>query len=82
MIVRDLSMGGVIRQARETDASGRFRRKTSPARRTSVSNTMESAFEDSKLYVLTGLGIHFVHYTMSELVTRLGAESTDPDFER
>jgi len=43
---------------------------------------MESAFEDSKLYVLTGLGIHFVHYTMSELVTRLGAESTDPDFER
>jgi len=32
---------------------------------------MESAFEDSKQYVLTELGSQFVHYTMTELVARL-----------
>jgi hypothetical protein len=36
-----------------------------------ASNTMESAFEDSKSYVLTELGSQFVHYTMTELVARL-----------
>jgi hypothetical protein len=34
---------------------------------------MESAFEDTKQYVLTELGKQFVHYTMNELVTRLEA---------
>lgn len=71
MLIRDLSTGGVIRQARETDASGRFRKKTAPPRRASSSGVMESAFEDSKQYVLTELGKQFVHYTMNELVTRL-----------
>jgi hypothetical protein len=33
---------------------------------------MESAFEDTKPYVLTELGKQFVHYTMNELVTRIG----------
>lgn len=73
MLIRDLSIGGVIRQARETDASGRFRIKTSPARRTSGKGLMESAFEDSKQYVLTELGRQFVHYTMNDLVTRIGS---------
>lgn len=71
MLIRDLSTGGVIRQARETDARGRFRTKTSPPRRVSHSGVMESAFEDTKQYVLTELGKQFVHYTMNELVTRL-----------
>jgi hypothetical protein len=71
MLIRDLSTGGVIRQARETDAYGRFRKKTSPARRTGSSGTMESPFEDTKQYVLTELGKQFVHYSMTELVTRL-----------
>jgi hypothetical protein len=76
MLIRDLTLGGVIRQPRESDASGRFRRKTSPPRRTSASSTMESPFEDTKQYVLTELGKQFVHYTMNELVSRLSSESS------
>ena len=71
MLIRDLSMGGVIRQPRESDFRGRFLRKTRPPRRVAVSNTIESAFEDTKQYVLTDLGSQFVHYTMNELVARL-----------
>jgi hypothetical protein len=40
---------------------------------------MESAFEDTKQYVLTELGKQFVHYTMTELVARLPGESTAED---
>jgi hypothetical protein len=76
MLIRDLSMGGVIRQPRESDYRGRFMRKTRPPRRAAVSNTMESAFEDTKQYVLTELGSQFVHYTMTELVARLNPAST------
>ena len=75
MLIRDLSLGGVIRQPRESDAFGRFKKKTTPARRQSASSTMESAFEDTKQYVLTELGKQFVHYTMTELVARLPGES-------
>ena len=71
MLIRDLSIGGVIRQPRESDYRGRFMKKTRPPRRTAASTTMESAFEDSKQYVLTELGSQFVHYTMTELVARL-----------
>ena len=73
MLIRDLSTGGVVRQPRESDALGRFVKKRRPPRRISASNTMESAFEDSKPYILTELGSQFVHYTMTELVARLGA---------
>jgi|SRR5271170_2517946 len=75
MLIRDLSLGGVIRQPRESDSFGRYRKKTSPPRRTSSSTTMESPFEDTKQYVLTELGKQFVHYTMNELVSRLEPES-------
>jgi hypothetical protein len=74
MLIRDLSTGGVIRQQRESDYSGRFIKRTR-APRGVVSNTMESAFEDTKRYVLTGLGSQFVHYTMTELVKRLDSGS-------
>jgi hypothetical protein len=74
MLIRDLSLGGVVRQPRESDASGRFRKKSTPPRRQSPSSTMESAFEDTKQYVLTELGKQFVHYTMNELVARLPGE--------
>jgi hypothetical protein len=73
MLIRDLSIGGVIRQPRESDAAGHFRKKTTPARRISTSSTLESPFEDTKQYVLTELGKQFVHYTMNELVSRLEA---------
>jgi hypothetical protein len=74
LLIRDLSTGGVIRQARETTHDGRFLRKR-PVRNRKVSGgTMESAFEDSKPYVLTELGKQFVHYTMNEVVQRLGED--------
>jgi hypothetical protein len=71
LLIRDLSTGGVLRQERDTTADGRFLRKR-PVRNRKISNgTMESAFEDSKPYVLTELGKQFVHYTMNEVVPRL-----------
>lgn len=75
LLIRDLSTGGVARQDRETTGDGRFLRKR-PVRNRRVaaaSSTMESAFEDSKPYVLTELGKQFVHYTMNEVVQRVGA---------
>lgn len=74
LLIRDLSTGGVIRQERETTGDGRFLRKKPVRNRRSGagSGTMESAFEDSKPYVLTELGKQFVHYTMNEVVPRVG----------
>ena len=70
LLIRDLNTGGVIRQARDTDGAGNFlkQQKSKPTR---GSRTMESAFEDSKPYVLTELGKQFVHYTMEEVVTQI-----------
>ncbi len=78
MLIRDLNLGNVIRQPRDTDAFGRFKKKTAPPRRQSASSTMESAFEDTKQWILTELGKQFVHYTMTELVARLPGEPS-PD---
>jgi hypothetical protein len=72
LLIRDLSTGGVIRQERETNQYGQFLRKKTPRRRGTTPSTMESAFEETKPYVLTGLGQQFVHYTMNEVVTRIG----------
>ncbi len=72
MLIRDLSTGGVIRQERETNQYGQFLRKRRSITRQPASTTMESAFEESKPYDLTGLGEQFVHYTMTEAVTRIG----------
>lgn len=71
LLIRDLSTGGVIRQARETTFDGQFLKQKNRGRRKSGSGTMESAFEDSKPYVLTELGKQFVHYTMNDVVTRI-----------
>jgi hypothetical protein len=63
LVIRDLSTGGLIRQARETDVYGRFRRapKGRPALATGL---IESAFDDTKPYVLSELGKQFHHYAM------------------
>jgi len=76
LLIRDLSTGGVIRQDRDTTYDGRFLKKRPDNRRPSMSSsTMESAFEDSKPYVLTELGKQFVHYTMNEVVSRLDGDN-------
>lgn len=71
MLIRDLSLGGVIRQARGTNEAGQFVRKRPPRRRQSTPTTLESAFEDTKPYVLTTLGRQFVHYTLMGDIRRL-----------
>jgi hypothetical protein len=75
LLIRDLSTGGVIRQARETDDYGRFLKRPR-GRATRGASTMESAFEDSKPYVLTELGSQFVHYAMTETTRRLEGQPT------
>jgi len=70
MLIRDLSMGGVIRQHRGTTYDGRFIAKK-PMRSGTATGTMKSAFDDQEPYELTGLGSQFVHYTMDEIVPRI-----------
>ena len=72
LLIRDLSTGGVIRQDRDTNQHGQLLRRKQPRRKGPVSSTMESAFEETKPYVLTALGQQFVHYTMNEIVPRIG----------
>jgi hypothetical protein len=75
LLVQDLSMGHVIRQHREKDYQGRYI-KVQPKRRSeSASHLMGSAFDDEKQYELTELGKQFVHYTMNEIVPRIGPAS-------
>jgi hypothetical protein len=71
LVIRDLSTGGVVRQERETNEYGQFVRRRPVRRRGTLPTTMESAFEETKPYVLTGLGQQFVHYTMNEVVPRI-----------
>ncbi len=77
LLIHDLSTGRVIRQDRETNYAGQFIRKTPgkrPRGRAAASGpgTFESAFEDTKPYVLTGLGEQFVHYVLDEAAHRMG----------
>jgi len=74
LLIRDLTMGSVIRQTRETDVYGRFRRKRRSApSRAAASGVMESAFEETKPYELTELGKQFVHYVMEDVAPQLGS---------
>jgi hypothetical protein len=73
-LIRDLSTGGVIRQARETNLAGQFlKRETSGQSGHGQSRVMESAFENTKPYVLTELGKKFVHYVMEDVVAQVGS---------
>jgi hypothetical protein len=79
-LIRDLSTGGVIRQARETDSAGNFlKRDTRGQSHKNPSRIMESAFEDSKPYVLTELGKQFVHYVMTDVVSQIGDATPRPN---
>lgn len=71
LMIHDLSTGRVIRQHRPVDYSGRFLKKVS-SKSNSSSNIMKSAFDNEEPYELTELGKYFVHYTMDDVVPRLG----------
>lgn len=69
-LIRELSMGGVIRQYRETNESGQFYKKSTPKHKVKT-NIMKTPFDDKERYELTELGKQFVHYTMNEIVPRV-----------
>lgn len=72
LLVRDLSMGSVIRQHRETDYNGNFIAKATAKRVVgSAAKVLTSAFDEDDLYELTDLGQQFVHYAMTELTPRI-----------
>jgi len=79
LLIRDLSTGGVLRQARDTTEDGQFLRKQPTRNRGHATMTVESAFEDTKPYLLTELGKQFVHYTMNEIVPRIAQGSSTKD---
>ena len=77
-LISDLSMGRVIRQVRETDQIGRFRKANTVGRRqVNSSPYMISPFDDKKPYILTELGKQFVHYTMNEIVPKVTHKAQD-----
>jgi hypothetical protein len=73
LLVHDLSTGHVIRQHREKDYYGNYLKVPTRKPSKSPSRTLTSAFDDEKQYELTELGKQFVHYTMNEIVPRIGA---------
>jgi len=76
-LIRELSTGGVIRQPRETNSYGQFiRRKPQRRPQGSIPATLKSTFDDTEPYVLTELGKEFVHYTMNEVVKRIGDDQS------
>ena len=73
LLIRDLSMGGIIRQHREKDASGNFYSKV-PQKRSahhSGAKPLESAFDEEDLYELSEIGQQFVHYAMTDLPLKI-----------
>ncbi|MEI6892563.1 MAG: hypothetical protein V5783_10375 [Pontiella sp.] len=74
LLIRDLTIGGVIRQHQKVDAYGNPLKKTT--RTSSNSKLKKSAFDDNDPYELTELGKQFVHYAMTELTTRI--ENSQP----
>ena len=78
LLFRELTMGSVIRQHRETDYAGNFIAKQ-PTRRSpptagGAGRKFTSAFDDDEAYELTELGKQFVHYAMTDLPPRIAYE--------
>jgi hypothetical protein len=74
LLIRDLNIGGIIRQHREKDLQGNFYAKVPQkgARPTQAGpKAMQSAFDDSELYELSELGQQFVHYAMTDLPLKI-----------
>ncbi|WP_299777785.1 hypothetical protein [uncultured Roseobacter sp.] len=77
LLIRDLSMGSVIRQHREVDYHGNFLNKSVRGRpKRPASSTAKSAFDEEDGYELTALGQQFVHYAMNDLSIRIEYDPT------
>lgn len=71
LLIRDLSMGSVIRQHRPTNTHGQYTKQPAKKRGSSSSSVLKSAFDEAEPYELTELGEQFVHYTMEDVVQRV-----------
>lgn len=79
LLIRDLTIGGIIRQHREKDGSGNFYSKTPQRRSASTRNgpkPLESAFDEEDSYELSELGQQFVHYAMTDLPLKIEYKPT------
>lgn len=74
LLIRDLSTGSVIRQHREKDWQGNWKKKTRTPRRPSLN--MKSAFDDEEEYELTEFGKQFVRYTMEDVMPRIAGATS------
>lgn len=73
LLFRDMSTGGVIRQERDVNQLGEYvRKRPNKSPKGFAPHTMKSAFDDKEAYVLTAMGKQFVHYTMNEVILRVG----------
>lgn len=74
LLIRDLNLGGIIRQHRKKDAMGNFLKKVTQKRATSTHTgpkQLESAFDENDMYELSELGQQFVHYAMTDLPLKI-----------
>jgi len=81
LLIRDLNMGGIIRQHRQKDAQGNIYGKTPQKRITtgySGPKQMESAFDENEQYELSELGQQFVHYAMTDLPLKIDYKHEEP----
>ena len=80
LLIRDLNMGGIIRQHRQKDAQGNFYGKA-PQKRSPSGHSgpkqMESAFDENDQYELSELGQQFVHYAMTDLPLKIDYKHED-----
>ena len=72
LLISDLNLGEVIHQLKDTDSDGHYI-KNRPQKK-NPSGKLQSAFEDTKPYVLTPLGSEFVHYVMTDLSVQIEAK--------
>jgi len=69
LLIRDLSMDGIIRQHREIDYQGNYIKKPT---KNLKKETLKSAFDNEEQYELTELGSQFVHYTTEDIIAQVG----------
>ena len=79
LLIRDLNMGGIIRQHREKDDEGNFYSKVrkKPTATRSGTRPLESAFDEEDSYELSELGQQFVHYAMTDLPLKISYTPSD-----
>lgn len=79
LLIRDLSMGGIIRQHvdRAPYSGAPIRQATVNRAKRSGPKPPVSAFDNSETYELTELGQQFVHYAMTDLPLRIEAPQSD-----